>query len=405
MATNDVGEFRIAGLSPGKYIVGAAPPREIRQRSAPPRAAASERSAGSERAVGAERAEQALEQEYVTTLYANATSLESAAQIDVAPGAQVSGINITMARLPTARIQGRVSLPIAGRIPRNARLWLSSKQPAVPGGHDAAVDTQGNFLMRGVIPGSYVLQSDFEDDGERYSAWLPLEVSANIEGIDLKLQAPVEIHGRVIIEENRYLSGETLTINLVAKNPEVSISEDSTELKDDLSFKFSNAGLEQYDVSAYRLPEGFYLKSIRMGQQDVTETGLDLTQGAPAEELTLVLNPNGGVIDGSVKNAKDEAAVGATVTLIPDGGHRSQRRFQRVDTDQNGRFIFKGVVPGEYKLYAWEEREDAANEDPDFMKLHESAGEAVSVKEGGHVTKQLTVIPAENTAAEKPSTH
>lgn len=385
--TNDNGECRMAGLSPGKYVISAGPLKGMYQSSV------------AERAVGSAPVGQALEEEYVMTYYPNSTNPESAAPIDIAPGAQVS-INITLVRTRTVRIKGRVSLGISGEVPQGARVVLA--RSSAPG---ADLDAQGNFQIRGVVPGSYVLLASYEDEGKRYTARLPLEVSdSNIEGIDLKLQAPVEIRGRVIIEENRRLTGD-MFIELEPTTPEASVSQDDTDVKNDLTFKL-NAGLEQYDIGVFRLPEGFYLKSIRLGQQDITETGLDLTAGVPAEELILVLNPNGGTVEGSVKNAKDEAATGVVVTLIPDDAHhrRQSWHYKTTNTDQNGRFIIKGVPPGAYKIYAWEEMEGRAFEDPDFMKPHESEGEAVSIKEGGHETVQLKVIPAENTATQKPAT-
>jgi hypothetical protein len=94
---------------------------------------------------------------------------------------------------------------------------------------------------------------------------------------------------------------------------------------------------------------------------------------------------------------------GRLLTLIPGGGHQFPARYKTSDTDQNGHFIIKGVAPGEYKIYAWEDIEDGAFEDPDFMKPHESDGQTVSVKEHAHETVQLKVIPAESAASEKPA--
>ena len=114
-----------------------------------------------------------------------------------------------------------------------------------------------------------------------------------------------------------------------------------------------------------------------MGERDITDTGFDSMPGGPLEPLTIVLSPNAGVIEGSVKNAKDEPAGGALITLIPDADHRSvTRRYKTITTDQNGHFTVKGVIPGEYKIYAWEDMEADAYEDPDFMKPHEADGEA-----------------------------
>jgi hypothetical protein len=143
------------------------------------------------------------------------------------------------------------------------------------------------------------------------------------------------------------------------------------------------------------------VKSARLGEQDVLDTGFDFTPGVTGV-LTLFLSPNGAQIEGSVANAKDEPAIGAKITLIPDSSHQSPTRYKTADTDQNGHFIIKGVPPGEYKIYAWEDIEDGAQEDPDFMKPHESDGQSVSIKEKAHETVQLKIIPVENAASGKP---
>jgi len=75
--------------------------------------------------------------------------------------------------------------------------------------------------------------------------------------------------------------------------------------------------------------------------------------------------------------------------------------YETASTDQNGHFAIKGVRPGEYKIYAWEEVEYGAYQDPDFVKPHESAGVDISAKAGGHDTIQLAVIPAEDIASQK----
>jgi hypothetical protein len=243
------------------------------------------------------------------------------------------------------------------------------------------------------------------NEGKRFTARLPLEVgNSNIEGVEMTLQPPFEVHGHVVIEANGSLKGSALNLQLEPRTPGSQFASGAAQVKDDdLSFKWQNAGLDSYDLRAYQLPDGFYLKAIRIGREDVTETGIDLTQGLAPEDLTVVLNPNGGVIEGSVQNAKDEPAIGVTVTLIPDARQGSPMwLYKTANTDQNGRFVMKGVRPGEYKIYAWEELEGDAYQDPDFVKPHESAGETVNIKEGARETVQLKVIPMEAVSNQKP---
>ena len=388
--TNDLGEFRLVGLAPGKYVIGATYNRlnmlgRVVQ----------------ERPVRISAKDQAGEEGYVTTYYPNTTNKKAASLIEVSAGARIDGINIALIRARTVRIKGHVSsgIPAKSRI---ALVLYPSDESGVPA--DVAVDPQGAFQIQAIVPGSYLLIAIFVADDKQYTASMPLGVrDSNIEGIELTLQPPVELRGRLIVEEKGDLKGSTPMLCLEPKADERAIGGGCAEVKDDLTFKIENTSLGSYDSHIRGLREGLYLKGMRLGDQDVTEKGVDIAQGFAGEELTVVLSPNGGVIEGSVTNAKDDPAVGVKVTVIPEASHRGTESLKITDTDQNGHFVIKSIAPGEYKIYAWEELEEGAEQDPDFMKPHESDGEKVSIKEGAHETVQLKVIPAESAASAKPA--
>jgi len=379
-STNDLGEFRLHNLRPGKYIVSAS-------RISPYRPGAPERIVGSAQAVAP------VDEGYVTTYHPSTLSPGNANQVEIAPGAQVSGINITLARTRTVRIKGHVDLP-EGKSQRGANIGLTPKdiffsQQSLPG----SIDAKGNFEMRAVPSGSYWLHAGYEVDAKVFSGRVPLEVgTSNIEGIELTLQPPLDVAGHVVIEGTAGLNGATINVDFRPKN---TLGGPSVQVNNDLTFKLGPFERTAYDVTVFGLPQGFYLKSIRAGPQDMTETGVDLTDGAP-DDLTITISPNGGTIEGSVQNAKDEPAPGVLVTLIPDANHRSLLSlFKTANTDQNGHFTIRGARPGEYKLFAWEAVESGAYQDPDFLKPYESAGEDVSIKERSHETVQLKLIPAQ----------
>jgi hypothetical protein len=370
--TNDLGEFRLAGLRAGKYVVRAT----FQQQSG-----------------NVQRRPVRTEEAYVTTYYPRTMNAKSASTIEVSPGAQITGINLVAMRAQSLHIKGRVG----AASPVNALpIWLSlaprddlSAMPEM----NASVDAQGNFQLEGVLPGSYVLRAScMAWDRKVYSGRMPVEVrDSNVEGIELELRPPRKFRGRVIIEDQGDLRGATLSVWIQGRAGVMVMGNAPAQVRGDLTFESNYIGVGPYDFSLHGYPESFYLKSIRMGDQDVTETGGDFAEDG---ELTFLLSPNAGVVEGSVQNVKDEAAPGAKVTLIPDSKHRSWKlRYKTVDTDQKGHFVIQGVAPGEYRIYAWEDIEEGAYEDPDFMKPHQSEGKTVSVKERGHETVELKAIP------------
>ena len=89
---------------------------------------------------------------------------------------------------------------------------------------------------------------------------------------------------------------------------------------------------------------------------------------------------------------------GATVVLVPDTKHRDHADlFKRTASDTSGHFSIKGISPGEYKLFAWEDVENDAYQDPEFLQPFENQGESVTIREGSHEDRQLKLIPAEST--------
>jgi protocatechuate 3,4-dioxygenase beta subunit len=379
---NELGEFRLPRLAAGKYIIRATHFDEIPTQ---------------ERLAHAAGAVQAAKEKYVTTYYPSTMNSNNASPIEVSPGAQIAGITITLMRTRTFSIKGHVDSGSEKSWRRSrVRLWPRGElQPGGPRGTE--VDAQGRFQFDGVAPGSYVL---FAGD-EHTVARMPLEVhDENIEGIELSPQPNGEIVVRATVEGDGGLKYAPREFSRTSRTS----GESGTCLpEDDSPCKFSDTGDDgPYDVLPIGLSIDFYVKSARLGEQDVLDTGFEFTPGVTGI-LTLVLNPNSGQMEGSVTNAKDEPAVGVKVTLVPGGSPRSPTRYKTTDTDQNGHFVIKGLAPGEYKIYAWEDLEQGAEQDPDFMKPHESDGEKVSIKERAHETVQLKLIPAESAASEKPS--
>src|SRR5207245_3895364 len=78
----------------------------------------------------------------------------------------------------------------------------------------------------------------------------------------------------------------------------------------------------------------------------------------------------------------DHPVANATVVAVPEEKYRKlPDRFGTVSTDQHGRFTIRGLAPGSYTLYAWQDLEDGVYRDPDFLKSQEANGTAVKVED------------------------
>jgi len=148
----------------------------------------------------------------------------------------------------------------------------------------------------------------------------------------------------------------------------------------------------RYQISLTGLVEDQYLASARYGAADVLDTGLVVDGPQPGPmELTI---QNGGSIEGTVRNDKDEPVADSRVVIVPAQSRRGNLNlFKTGFTDQYGRFSLRGVAPGDYGVLAWEDIDNGAWESPEFLKDFESRAVRVSVSAGSPRNANVRVIP------------
>lgn len=150
---------------------------------------------------------------------------------------------------------------------------------------------------------------------------------------------------------------------------------------------------DRYRVLMAGLPERYYMKAARLGDVDMLENGADVDSGAGP--LEILLSATGGEVQGVSLDARGQPAPGATVVLAPEIEHRLRRDlFRTTVADQYGRFTLQGIAPGDYKLFAWEEVENDAWLDPEFLRPFESAARSITVRENGREAVQVRLLEA-----------
>ncbi len=382
--TNDLGEFRIFGLVPGSYYVSG-----TSDRLRPGSMDTSVR--------GAEGAEDTV---FPPTFYPGTSDPTLASPVELHPGDDFRGLDITLLSIRAVRIRGRIVNEAISGTPSLRYVNLESR--GLVGGFTTASETarrDGTFELRGVAPGSYTLYAMIADErGRAYVGQVPVDVGAtDIESLTIVVGPGVEIPGRLHWEGSPPADAPNLYV--VLRPREVSdFIRGGPAAKVGKEGKLTLNGVSNGDywIEVTGAPEPCFLKSARAGGSDVLESGLMVSGGVSPGALEVVMNCKGGVVEGVVLDSQQQPASSGRVVLVPEGSRRSQSQlFKATTPDQLGHFVLDGVAPGAYKLFAWEEIEPGAYEDPQFLQAYERDGKPVEVEEGGQYSVQLELISAD----------
>jgi protocatechuate 3,4-dioxygenase beta subunit len=395
--TNDLGEYRLSGLFPGQYWIVAMPRPDFRDYNQPPKKS---QNASQDASQDASQGEAPPETRYLTTYYPGAYDPMQGSAVTLKAGDEMPA-NFTLVPARTYRVRGTVTGVTAGQKPA-VELFSKAGDSYQVNANDVGPD--GRFEVRGVGPGSYVVGASLGNESQSLTAKQEITVvAADVEGVKLSPQPSFTISGHLRIEGS---SGDLThySANLrqaqLPDDPGFFMSREAfgTNAPADRfgNFQWKDVNPGNYIVQVYGGDEqGFFLKSATLGGRDV-RTGF--AASGPAT-LDLVISTKGGRIDGSVIEREkdvdsDHPVPNATVVAVPEEKYRQiPARFLTGETDQQGHFTIRGVPPGSYTLYAWQDLEDEIYRDPDFLKSQEANGTAHKVEEGSSQKIELKLSP------------
>jgi hypothetical protein len=147
-----------------------------------------------------------------------------------------------------------------------------------------------------------------------------------------------------------------------------------------------------YRLSVMGQSKDCYIQSIRYGANEALEGGFTVVRGTQSS-LEVTISSRGARVEGAVTDQDKLPITGVWVVLVPDQARRDQPRlYRKVATDQFGHYLLRGIAPGDYKVFCWDEVEDGAWEDPEFVKTYEDRGQKISVQEADAKTADVVAI-------------
>jgi protocatechuate 3,4-dioxygenase beta subunit len=371
--TNDLGEYRIYGLPPGRYYVGIAPP--VADSVPRPRAG---------RSFGA-------------SYFPGASNIAEARPIDLDAGQERLDADFALVVSRPLKATGVVVDRLGRAVPGGS---VYAMQPMGRGGFFIAargeVQPNGAFAIENLAPGSYTLSierrnaaADTDD-----AASEPLVVGgADVEGIVLTMAPTTRVTGRVRTEARTDALPSMKDVSIYAEQrPGSTVAENrSTWVADEGTFALSHIGMGPVRLTLTGLPTGWALKSVWYGGKDVTDA-LNVREDTSGVELIVTTRVS--VITGIVTDTENRALDEYTVVVCADDQSRwdNPRFLATARPDQNGRFSVRGLPPGTYIAVAVHEVEAGEASDPEYLERMRPNATKIAIGDGETKSLDLKVV-------------
>ncbi len=355
--SNELGEYRVWGVPPGKYLVHVL----CHRRPFEPWPLSPEPPVPS--------------LAYAPQWYPMAGDARSAQAVEVAAGQEKTGIDFRPVQQRVYSVKGRVkTLPdealstnmlVLQLLPRNIH-----ERPFGGGRSGRVVPGKGTFQINSVSPGAYTLVAGRSAGGvSRFGLNQPVDVVDRSVELELELQAPRDLNGMITVDGGEKLDFRQLQLNLQSAFQAGPAPENRIE--DDGSFTLKNVLPGRWRVQVWGAV--LFVKSVTFGGQELPGDTLDTSSGV-AGELRILLSTKTATIKGIGRPLQQ---VRVLEVSGPETSHGAA-------TDGTGQFTIPGLRPGKYRV--------SASADDGFDDSDED-GQEVTLREGETVTVELKAKP------------
>jgi hypothetical protein len=374
--TDDLGQFRLYGLSTGEYYVSAT----LRSMEFMPMNMTS--STGSTDG-------------FTPTYFPGTSNVGEARRVTVRAGQDVPNISFALVPARLGRISGRVMTssgePLAGGMlmaaPRNdVSIGIPSMMPT-------QVRPDGTFQSAGLAPGSYSLT--VQDRNPMSDSAEVGRVEVRIDGEDVNDVLIVTgrggiVRGRIVTEAGTAppFRPAQVRIFLAPADPTrmTGFGFRPPTVKDDWTFEGTGI-IDSIRLNVtFDVPGGNWVAQHAWKDSvDLLDAGIDVAPGQTIEDVELVITERRTELSGQIADDRGQPVTDAWVVVFPEDRNRwttGSRYLRPTRPDTNGKYTVRLTPHDAYRVIVVRGLEDGQWSDPEFLSRALDYATAFALRDG-----------------------
>jgi hypothetical protein len=350
--------------------------------------------------------------DFAPTYHPAATTTARALPITVDGAAERSGVNIQVLPVRLTTITGTVvgmpAAPATGRV----QVLLHNTDPAEePTSQTITVEPDGQFVLKGVPPGHYTVYAQTLPAGEavpsgnvqavRTSSFERLHGSAPVivTGPDtppvvVTLRPGRAISGRLVLDLTQPPASRAATTISITPAPQpagLPAFNTSPQIQVDADGNFTLPGIRPGRYFLRASGPGL-VRSVMLNGVDTLDFPLEVSADEDVSGVVITLTDKQSELSGVVTDAAGKPNYECTVIVLSIDSRLWNPGSRRVMTTQpgaDGRYSFRGLPAGDYRVAVVSEFDPASRFDSSYLLQLTGASVPVTITEGGTRTLVL----------------
>jgi len=349
--TDDIGNYRLPGLSPGLYYVQAGGQGEAVTVSS-----------------------QTANFGYSPTFFPGSMNRGGANRVSVSGGQESRDIDISLRSSPTFTVNGAI---LDGKSENSVRRYSVG---FARGGATATrpIEADGSFAIRGLTQGAHTIVAIASEDGKLpRRAYKHVIISDSDVHLVLDFASSSRIEGHLQTNEKGY-SFEGLRVNLVPPTEEAVFASGMVNEKGE--FVVTSLPPGEYSFVLDGRGDEVYVSKVTCRGQKQDSRYVRIELGESIDDCELFIGTDVAEASGQVISENKNAGW-VTVVFIPaePKARENPRGTRTGQADGEGKFQVKGLIPGRYLVFAIEPSDDAIYYDLGFADRNRRYGKIVEI--------------------------